>query len=152
MDQKRVRVLLNYKRLLEERARAEMLKVLTIYDEETSTLKDQRALKKKAYDALMEEARRGVSAKEGLLFVDYLKWLDKLIEDQRGLLERIHDALDMKRAELRYCSKETKKVAKVEEKIQGRQRNLEERRQGSFQDAFGLMMRARRRNMQTGLR
>jgi len=106
---------------------------------------------KKAYDGLMEEIKRGVLAKEGLLFVDYLKWLDSLIESQRGLLERIQDALSMKRAELRYHAKETKKVAKVDEKIQERQRYLEEKRQGSFQDAFGLMMKARLQNLQTGL-
>jgi flagellar export protein FliJ len=151
MDQKRIRVLLNYKKLLEERARAEMLKVLTIYENESDALKDQQGLKKKAYDGLMEEIKRGVLAKEGLLFVDYLKWLDSLIESQRGLLERIQDALSMKRAELRYHAKETKKVAKVDEKIQERQRYLEEKRQGSFQDAFGLMMKARLQNLQTGL-
>jgi len=32
----------------------------------------------------MEEIKRGVLAKEGLLFVDYLKWMDSLIESQRA--------------------------------------------------------------------
>jgi len=55
MDQKRIRALLNYKKLLEERARAEMLKVLTIYENENNALKDQQRLKKRPTMALWKK-------------------------------------------------------------------------------------------------
>jgi len=65
MDQKRIRVLLNYKKLLEERARAEMLKVLTIYENESDALKDQQGLKKRPTMALWKKSSVACLPKRG---------------------------------------------------------------------------------------
>ena len=147
MDLEKIRTLLSYKKLLEERSRAEMMKVFGLYESESLALEDQKRLKKNSYEAFMEEAQRGVLAKEGLLYVDYLRWLDRLVETQRELLERVHEALEIKRQELGARVRETKKMAKVEERLKKKERLQEARRLDSFQDTFALMLQERRRNL-----